>query len=294
MSSARKCSPAHLVGAQPPQLLGRGVPGAARAAPRRATTTPSPRLAEDRLEEGVEPVELAAALAQLVVDRLELLVGRLELLVHRLELLVGRLELLVGRLELLVGRLELLVGRLELLDRRLQLLVGGLELALGAARARPAARRASVTSTKVTLAPSERRRRRRSGRDAGSSSVARLAGDAPLRPSPRLDRAGAPRAPASMRDAQLDRPVGDLEVLQRPAEVARARGRTVARAARWPAPACRSRSTTICATGPTSKRRRAGRAASLGPAAGARSARRPRRQPLARARPAAPCGRPGA
>ena len=122
----------HLVGAQAPQVLGLLVPDLDRAARGRARRRRRRGCEQDRLEEGVDPVELVAALAQLVVDGLELLVGRLELLVHRLELLVGRLELLVGGLELLVGRLQLLVGGLELLVRRLQLLVGGLELALGA------------------------------------------------------------------------------------------------------------------------------------------------------------------
>ncbi len=117
-----------LVGAQPPEILGAAVPDLhplLRVDHRDA----EPQRRQDRLEELIDLVELARALAQLVVDRLELLVGRLELLVHRLELLVGRLELLVGRLQLLVGRLELLVGRLELVDRGLQLLVGQLEVA---------------------------------------------------------------------------------------------------------------------------------------------------------------------
>ena len=117
-----------LVLAQPPEVLGAVVPD---LHPLLAIDhgDPDAERGEDRLEEVVDPVEVAGPVAQLVVDRLELLVGRLELLVHRLELLVGRLELLVGGLELLVGRLQLLVGGLELVDRRLQLLVGELEVA---------------------------------------------------------------------------------------------------------------------------------------------------------------------
>ena len=187
---------------------------------RSRTTTPALEAREDRLEERRSTwLSSSRALAELVVDRLELLVRRLELLVHRLELLVRRLELLVRRLELLVRRLELLVRRLELLDRRLQLLVGGLELALRA--------------LERVLQPlvARRRRRTRSRRPTTASSWPRRAAR-PARRAPRVSRRRVRHSTsrcatgAALGDdlvdqrAQLDRPVRELEVLERPADVA--------------------------------------------------------------------------
>src|SRR5947208_10283782 len=73
--------PPHLVGAQPPEVLGLAVPdldGEVRV------EDDDPRLhaGDDGLEEDVGAVQFVRAAMQLVVRRLELLVGRLQLLVH--------------------------------------------------------------------------------------------------------------------------------------------------------------------------------------------------------------------
>ena len=52
--------------------------------------------------------------------------------------------------------------------------------------------------------------------------------------------------------AQLDRPIGQLEILHRPAEVSDAHGRTAGAPRRWPSPASRRASSTICAEPPMS------------------------------------------
>src|SRR3954447_382440 len=215
----------HLVRPQPPQLAGLAVPYADHLLLVEDGDADA-EADEDGLQRRVDVVELHAALAQLVVHRLELLVGRLELLVHRLELLVGRLELLVGGLELLVGRLELLVGGLELLHRRLKLLVGLLELSsaafdLGLQPVGFGDVDESDGRAQVFLP----RPYQRSEPDVEDPVLA-------LVRAPRhvadADRMAALGHVIEMR-AQLDRPVGQLQVLDRLADVADAQPEEPAR-----------------------------------------------------------------
>ena len=183
-------------------------------------------------------VDLVRALAQLVVGGLQFVVRRLQLLVHRLELLVGRLQLLVGRLQLLDRRLQFLVGRLELLVGRLQLLVGGLELAVGGLEL--------VLQLPEARHVVEDDRRRRAGGRAPSTSGTSWMSRTAARPAERvpLDVAqprpsrGVSRTSVEVR-AQLDRPVGDLEIVERAAEVALGRAPNRV-AARWLSSANRS------------------------------------------------------
>src|SRR5262249_20408687 len=153
---------------------------------------------------------------ELLVHRLELLVRGLELLVDRLELLVRRLELLVRRLELLVRRLELLVRRLELLDGRLQLLVGRLELATCPGEPiGECAELAHVDERDQGADVAGRRVDERRRLDVEPPRL--LAGPSPL------DVLPADRVPVALRlvdqGAELDRTVGELEVLQRASDV---------------------------------------------------------------------------
>ena len=171
--------------------------------------------AEDRLEERVDLVELVRAFVQLVVHRLELFVGGLELLVHRLELLVRRLDLLVRRLELLVRRLKLLVRRLELLRRGLQFLVGGLERLL-----RPLDRVAQRPEPGHVVERDAGADRRPVHSDEGGHlhvEPVQLAADRPL------DLADDHRVVLRLHGLdlrpQLDRPVRELEILERPPDV---------------------------------------------------------------------------
>src|SRR5262249_241876 len=140
----------------------------------------------------------------------------LELLVHRLQLLVRRLELLVRRLQLLVRRLELLVRRLQLLDRRLELLVRGLELTpcplellleppLPRHLAAPAPHPPDLLARAVP----------RGDLDVECPLVAdaRVPADVPARDTPLRGTNLVEERP------QLERPVRDLEVLERPADV---------------------------------------------------------------------------
>jgi hypothetical protein len=90
-----------LVGAQAPEVLRPGVPDQDLAL-RVHHHDPRPHAAEDGAEEVVGLLQLARALAQLVVEGLQLLVGRLQLLLGGLQLLVGGLQLLVGPLQLLL------------------------------------------------------------------------------------------------------------------------------------------------------------------------------------------------
>ena len=172
--------------------------------------------AEHRVEECIHFVELRRPILELVVHRLQLLVRRLQLLDRRLELFVRRLELLVRRLELFVRRLKLLVGRLELLDGRLQLLVGRLHLPLRLLQGllQPAeARHLGEGDT-----DSESLARPRDQRRDLQVDVAHFVAHSPFDLTQRDDMA-FDRGLLDAR-AELDRPEGDIQILEGSSEVA--------------------------------------------------------------------------
>ena len=181
-----------------------------------------PQAAEDRVQVEVDVSQLLGPLLELVVHRRAAPRWWTELLVHGLQLFVGRLQLLVGGLQLLDGGLQLLVGGLQLLVGRLQLLVGGLQLLVG-----PLQLGAELVLQRVIEegdADAEQRRRRSSV--SGRTWTSSVRGSPPCRlPLDIRQRHAQPRD-AGRFDvrAQLDGPVGDLEVLEQPAEVRRDRG----------------------------------------------------------------------
>ena len=171
---------------------------------------------EDRLEERIQLAQLATPFPGLLVDGLELLIGRLELLVHGLQLFVGGLELFVGGfqlldrgLQLLVGGLQLFVGGLQLLQGRLQLLVGTLHLLLEAMRSGHIGEDAVATQKRPSMS------------GTGTTSRSKYS-DCPAGPRQSPPKGDGPAFGIGLLDGgpKLQRPVGKLQVLQRPAHVA--------------------------------------------------------------------------
>ena len=167
------------------------------------------------------------------------------------------------------------------------------ELAVGAARARRCSRRAAVTSWKIEADAEQRRRRRRQRDDWIVEVDDRRRCARPLHVAELPGRAARP-APARSASAAR-RPVGDLEVLERPADVAAARPNSGSRLLVDQRHAARRRRPRSAPPGwpAGGLAHAAGRSSSASLRAPA-PVRPAKVEPFARRRAAAPCGRSAA